>query len=157
MNLGLHFRESDLTLARTLGERLVVLHLDCRGAVAAEDHAAARRDLDLAVDLVEHATVQQLRAALLITSEPLASTGPVPIVPGMLDRDAATAAVVTLDEILGLLGAYAHACAGFGAGLPAAKREAEQAYGPLRDALTTLCLGSTVVELDAARGEGRLS
>jgi hypothetical protein len=152
MNLNALFLSPDIAAGRQLVERLGKLHLDWAGAQTAGDGAAATRDLFIAEDLVKTATVHQLRAAALIASEPRADR-PVPVVPGPDD----VAAIVGLDEVLAMLGAYAHACIAVGAGQPAAKREAERAYGPLREALERLFASALVYELHQARARGEAS
>lgn len=152
MNLNALFLGPDISAGRQLVERLGKLHLDWAGAQTAGDAAAATRDLFLAEDLLSTATPQQLRAAVLLTSLPRTDR-PVPVVPGPSDVDA----VVGLDEVLAMLGAYAHACIAVGAGQPAAKREAEQAYAPLRKALERLFESALVYELHQARARGEAS
>lgn len=113
MNLADDFRTFDVDAARQLIERLGKLHLDHAGAVAAGDRAAARRDVSLAVDLAEHATLPQLRAAVILASMPTVDRPAVPVVPGPQDRPGLP---LTLDEIDALLRRYAQACFDHGRG-----------------------------------------
>jgi hypothetical protein len=149
MNLSGHILPPDIARAQDMLRLLGKCHREWVGADTAGDRAAADRSADVAFSVLESATLPQLRAAVLIASEP-ATDRPVPVVLGLQDVSAA----IGLDEMLGMLGAYAHACMAVGAGKPAAKREAEQAYKPLRKALEALFENALVYELARAR-DGR--
>jgi len=148
VNLADEFRTFDVDAARQLIERLGKLHLDHAGAVAAGDAAAARRDVTLAVDLAEHATLPQLRAAVIFTSAPTADRPTVPVVPGPQDRPAPA---VTLDEIDALLRRYAQACFEHGRGHG---WHGHQAFDELWQAIQGMHLVAFATDLHA-QAEGR--
>lgn len=70
MNPGQLYRESDRAAARLLVNRLDSLQADRVTMSNAGDHRAAVRDARLIQDLVEHATPEQLRAAVVQLTTP---------------------------------------------------------------------------------------
>lgn len=70
MNFPLLYSEADRSAGSLLIERLGKLHEDRLAMGAAGDHRAAVRDARLIQDLVETATVSQLRAAVVQLTTP---------------------------------------------------------------------------------------
>lgn len=70
MNPGQLYRESDRAAARLLVERLDKLHTDRLAMEAISNHRAAVRDSKLIQDLLETATPEQLRAAVVQLTTP---------------------------------------------------------------------------------------
>lgn len=70
MSPGQLYRESDRAAARLLVERLGKLHEDRLAMEAIGNASAVARDVRLIEDLLEHATPQQVRAAVVQLTTP---------------------------------------------------------------------------------------